>query len=411
MVAIAIGAGFASHHSAKLIDPALMLDKRTTDVWFHADTIRVFSDMTLFESKHTYTDVHPLFVLIAFPLVQTVKTVFSVEPMTAVQIVIATVASLWFSLLFTLLRVIGCRRFDATLFSIVAATSAATMFWFIVPETFSFGSLSILLGLGLVGLAQYRKLSPLWYVAVNTLTLGFTVTNWMAGIFATIVNHRWKQSLLIALKALGVVAILVVVQKVIFPHFNAKFLLPFRIITGEVGEISELDSGSEQGIPLQVLKSFVFDTMVMPAIQIVDNIKDRPCLRMTVQASPLGSGSFWGIVAIGLWAALLGLGLWGMFSTKKHLKLRVVLGLTLLGQLALHLLYGSETFLYALHFLPLLVVLAALGTLTPARPLALLLAGMLILSAGVNNNLQLGKATAFPQGHGPLCTPESRVVR
>lgn len=410
-VAIAIVAGFASYQGAQLIDPALMFDKQTTDVWFHSDTIRVFNDMAIFESSHPQAAVHPLFALIALPLVSLVKTVLLLEPITAVQIVIATVASFWFSLLFILLRVIGCRRFDATLFSILAATSAAAMFYFVIPETFPFGSLSILLALGLVALGQHRKLSPTWYLAVNTLTLGFTVTNWMAGIFATIINHRRKQSLLIALKALGLVAILVVVQDVIFPHFNAGFLLPFRSITGEISEISKPESGSETSVPLQVVKSFFFDTVVMPGMQLVENIKPRPCLRMTIQASPLGSGSLWGIIAVVLWAALLGLGLWGLFSIRKHLQLRVVLGLTLLGQLILHLVYGTETFLYALHFLPLLVVLAALGTLTRARPLALLLAGLLVLSAGVNNGLQLSKATAFPQGHGPLCTPTSTVVK
>jgi len=95
------------------------------------------------------------------------------EPITAVRIVIAAVASLWFSSLFILLRLIGCRQFDAALFSILAATSAAAMFWFVIPETYSFGSLSILLALGLTALAQHRKLSSLWYVVVSALTLGW----------------------------------------------------------------------------------------------------------------------------------------------------------------------------------------------------------------------------------------------
>jgi len=64
---------------------------------------------------------------------------------------------LWFSSLFILLRLIGCRQFDAALFSILAATSAAAIFWFVIPETYSFGSLSILLALGLTALAQHQK--------------------------------------------------------------------------------------------------------------------------------------------------------------------------------------------------------------------------------------------------------------
>jgi hypothetical protein len=49
----------------------------------------------------------------------------------------------------------------------------------------------------------------------------------------------------------------------------------------------------------------------------------------------------------------------------------------LAGQFALHAVYGIETFLYALHFQPLLVLLVAYGTRTRLRPL--LLAACLVL--------------------------------
>ena len=81
------------------------------------------------------------------------------------------------------------------------------------------------------------------------------------------------------------------------------------------------------------------------------------------------------------------------------------MGITLVGQLTLHILYGGETFLHSLHFLPFLIVLAALSTLTRARLVALLLAGTLVLSAGVNNGLQFRQATEFSHGRGPLCVP------
>ena len=108
---------------------------------------------------------------------------------------------------------------------------------------------------------------------------------------------------------------------------------------------------------------------------------------MLTQASSPGSGSFWGACAVGLWIALLGLGLWGFFSSKKHTKFRIVLGFSLLGQLALHLVYGNETFLYSLHFLPLLIILAAFSVLTSTRLIALILAGILVICTGINNGL------------------------
>jgi hypothetical protein len=122
---------------------------------------------------------------------------------------------------------------------------------------------------------------------------------------------------------------------------------------------------------------------------------------LLVQFSSPGSASVWGAFAVVLWTALLGLGLWSFFTIKQHRKFRIVLGLTLLGQLALHLVYGEETFLYAIHFIIFFIPLVAFSTLTRSRPLALILAGMLALSAGVNNSLQLDKAIKFVDGVAP----------
>jgi hypothetical protein len=62
--------------------------------------------------------------------------------------------------------------------------------------------------------------------------------------------------------------------------------------------------------------------------------------------------------------------------------------------------YGTdETFLYTLHFAPLLLVLAALSSVTPARSLALVLTGMLVVSAGINNILQLNQAINLFTSH------------
>ena len=71
----------------------------------------------------------------------------------------------------------------------------------------------------------------------------------------------------------------------------------------------------------------------------------------------------------------------------------IVLGLTALWHLALHLVYGGEeTFLYSLHWLPLLVVIAAFGTMTRARAVARVLAAALVACATVNNQRQFTQA-------------------
>lgn len=83
-------------------------------------------------------------------------------------------------------------------------------------------------------------------------------------------------------------------------------------------------------------------------------------------------------------------------------KARAALGVLILGQLGLHLLFGDETFLYSLHWLPLLVVLAALPTLTRARIWARGCALALIVCAGVNNSAQLSLAVDRVRGYPAL---------
>ncbi|MBW4633864.1 MAG: hypothetical protein KME30_18760 [Iphinoe sp. HA4291-MV1] len=390
VVILAAAAAFASYQGAKLVNPIIL---QTFDVWFDADSPRVFANMTERRSDHYRVKVHPLFSLIAFPPVFLLVKILSIEPMTAVRLVIAAVAALSIAALFILLRLIGCYRFDAMLFSLVAATSASAVFFFVIPETHSFGALSFLLALCFVAITQHRKLSQWWYVSISTLTLSFTTTNWMTGILATLVNHRWKRALQITVNAFSLVVVLWTVQKIIFP--TAVFFLGDQ-------EDKKYLLLPESGGPLHSIKSFVFHSMVMPAIQLAKNPTRPDSSIISTQLSLPGSGSLWGAVAVFLWAGLLALGLWALFSLKQHLKLRIVLGLTLLAQLAMHSVLYAETFLYSLHFGPLLVVLAALSTLRKStRLIALVLAGTLVLTAGVNNVWQFNKATAMLTSFAP----------
>lgn len=371
---------------AWFISPVLV-ENSYWDLWFESDIPREFANMIDRWSNHYRTNVHPLFSLIAFPPTY-LLTKLGFESISAVRIVIAFVASVWISLLYWVMRLINCRRFDAIVFSLLGAISGAAIFWFGVPVTYSFGSVSMLTALVIVGLGQYRQLSSWWYLGVSALTLSITTTNWMAGILATFVNHRWKQALQITINAFSLVVILSFVQYLIFP--SAEFLL--KIQSEKTYVFNEGSVGA-----LNVIQSFISHTMIVPAIEIIDKTSRpgfaTPGIQMVTQLSAPGSGSLWGKVAVLLWTALLGLGIWGLFSIKKHLKLRIVLALIILGQLVLHLLYGEETFVYSLHFAPFLVILAAMSTLTRARPLALVLAGMLLLSAGINNSLQFNRAT------------------
>lgn len=383
---------FLVYQGSQLINAAI-LDRQALDVWFDADLYRVFSNMTERSSDHYRTRVHPIFSLIAFPPVHLLVQGLNLTPSAAVRAVMAVVAAIWLAALFALLRIIGCRRADAILFSLLATVSASAIFWFIVPETYQFGSLSILLALGFVGLTEHRQFSSFWYIGVSALTLSITTTNWMVGILLTVVNFSKQKALQITINAFCLVVLLWGVQKALFS--SAAFFLGVR-------EEKAYMPPFELTGPIHVFKAFVAHTIVMPAINLAENTKVLSRWPMlSVQDSIPGSGSLWGAIAVVSWTVLLGLGIWGFFSYQRHTKLRIVLALTLLGQLLLHSIYGTETFLYSLHFLPLLIPLAAFSVFTRARPIALLLAVILIVTAGTNNLAQLGKAAQIVNASAP----------
>ncbi len=366
------------------LGPAIV-EIRTEDVWFEAD-IRDFFPMLSerWSPRHGETNVHPLFSLMVCAPVIAIQKLLGLSPLHAVHGALAVVAALWVAGLYGILRAAGCRRMDAALFSILALNSAAVVFGFVVPESFPFGSLTIVLALGLVALSARRRIAPAWYVLMSAATLSITITNWMTGILATFERFPWRRALQLTVNAFCLVVVLSAAQRVLFPH--ASYMLD-GVRKGRF--IFDPDAGG----PRQIVKAVLFHSMVMPAIADRPDPKHR--LQMVTQSSPPGSGTPWGRAAVWLWAALLGVGVWGARAAARHLALRNVVCATLLGQLALHLVYGDEMLLYAPHIIPLLIVLAAFGTLTRARPLVLVLAVALVVCVTINNGLQFRQAAAL----------------
>jgi hypothetical protein len=384
--------GVGSYLRAQRIDPLFLhandpqFRQRNIgdDVYFQADLPRVFTNMTQRTSNQYRTKVHPLFPIATVPAVSILRKSLGFEQLTAVRLFTSVIAALWVGALFAALRLLGCRRLDAICFSLAGMVSAASIFWFAVPETYGFGSLTIILALVFVGLTQYRDFSEKWYMVIGAMTMSGTVTNWMAGIAAGWVNLPWRRVVQVSVNAFFVVTVLWAVQKLAFP--STQFFL-------DQTEERDYILSSEMGGPLRVLLVFFLHSAVMPAAQVVKIGMGQ--LVLSVQRSLPGSGGFWGATAGLAWGVVLCLGLWGFYRAGNNPRLRSAIGLVLLGQLGLHLLYGEETFLYSLHFVPLLILVAACSTLSGARRVALPLVCIFIISAAVNNWMQFSRAANF----------------
>lgn len=400
---LAIAIGIVSYINAQQLPDALLNDFYALDVWFGSDVPNVFGNMTSLRSEFGRNNKHPLFPIIAFPMVFVLGKLFQLDSLTATRLSISLIASLWICSLYVIFRLIGCPRLDTLLFSLLGGVSAASIFWFVVPESFSFGSLTILIGLIFAVLVQNYKFSIFWHIVVGTITMSVTITNWMVSLLTTIVNFRWKKALKITALTLIVVNVLWVFQRVIF--VNTGFPFQPRTFIGEKEFMAEAGKSSV----LSAISSFFYQTIVMPGVQYGEYALRPAWTKMTVNPLAPWSGSFWGAIAVVAWTGLLGLGIWSFFSTKQHSKFRLILGLTILGQLLMHSIYGAgigETFIYSLHFAPLLLIVAAFSTLTRFRLVGLALVSLLIVSAGINNQLQLNQVTKTLLTYG---TPSQQV--
>lgn len=147
--------------------------------------------------------------------------------------------------------------------------------------------------------------------------------------------------------------------------------------------------------------SIVFHSLVAPTVRF---LKDdayaqanadafRLSERLTFQFSTPGSGGPLGLVAVILWSGLLLNGLWRLVTLDHHLRFRLVLGSMLAFEVLLHMLYGEETFVYSLNFMPLLLAVAACGALAPGRRIVTGVAAVLVVCVALNNWQQFQAAT------------------
>jgi hypothetical protein len=387
--ALALVTGLTTFYRSQLVDP-ILYTMPVIDVFFDGDIPPIFDAFTNPAADFSNKSVHPLLPSFVY-LLGLPSHLLRLNDIISARTIISVIAAYTISIFFIILRLLSYSRLDAGLFSMLAATTAAAQFWFAVPEHYGLGAATMLSALCLVAVAVYHQVPLFWYLVVNLMTLGVTITNWMVGIIATIATQSWQKAVRIFVLTLVMFAGLASIQKIFFPTAALKAI---------VGTGAQMEYVSFPPTDLLArYQVFFFHSVVMPAIGTIKNwhtSSDWPYL-MTVQHSLVGSGSVYGIAATAAWGALLGLGTWAFFSINQYPQLRFTLGLTLLGQFALHTFHGQETFLYSLHYALLLVMVASLVTLTKMRKVGIVLVVIAIVTVGINNFLQFHSAMEMVQ--------------
>jgi hypothetical protein len=315
-----------------------------------------------------------LFSLVALSINIPLRHVLHLSPEAAVRVTIGGMSALWIALLYGVLRTVGCRRLDAVLFALVAGTSAGALFWTAIPETYLFSSTTILFTLLVAAWAQ-RRVIPVWLeVATAATALSMLLTNWMYALISMVTRRSLRDVLQLAVNAFFVVTILWGLEK--YMCESAQFFLGHHEVVVKPRAI-------------EAWEVFFLHAMVMPDFLTMPNETAGLWPKFSVQGALSWHLTPWGPVALLAWLALLALGLWALFTLRSLGRFRFVLGVALLGQLALHTVFGNETFLYVLDWVPTLVLVVAMASLTRWRWAVLGLSGVFILSAGIHNQAEL----------------------
>ncbi|MBT3239571.1 MAG: hypothetical protein HON98_07070 [Chloroflexi bacterium] len=373
---LSICSGIIYFNLSNLINPEIF-EYKNINTWFESDIPRNFLNMTSRLSNHHRTSVHPLFPLFAYSPGLVFRKIFNFSLINTVRLVNTTYTMIWAGLFYLLFRIKGLKKIDSSIITILALVSSSAIFWMTVPESFLLGSISIIFMLIIAALAEKRFLGTFWYTVGSFLTFSITVTNWMVGLLISFIHNKFSNFIKVSLYAFSTVLILWKIQNFFIPSTKL-----FLLWEGEKNYFNNLDIENI----LLVIKSFFIHSMVMPSISYMDNSsKSYTSIQMTIQNSSILPDTWLEGVSILLWIVILSIGVINFFSIKMKTKFQAIIGILILGQLILHILYGSETFLYSLNFLPLIIILASYSFKLNTRKLSLGLIAILIIVAGINN--------------------------
>lgn len=383
LVVLAVLVAGGSWQRSALLHPAIYqyatAGVQTTDMWFDADIPRDTCMTTnRFAEQHKAAAVHPLLSSAYYVPGRVLRAPGDASAaVTTMRRIAALYAMVWMVCCYALYRAMGNTTVAAAIFAALAAVSSAGMFWTAVPEVHLLASSTLMLPLIVVGLpARYRGAT--WLTVASAASLSITVTNWMSGLAAALLERGWRRGTQIAVNAFVAVSVLWSVQALWFPR-STYFLGNRSVVDVVRGDGPTVVSG---------LMAWASHSVVMPLVGSVarDGFADG---RTVQDAAALSSGPL-GAAATAMWWMLLAWGIVCVVRTSSSL--RKLLVITLIGQLALHLRFGSETFLYSAQFAPLLIAVAAFGALGRNRRAILTLTVALIVVAGTNNWQQFQRA-------------------
>jgi hypothetical protein len=390
-----IGAGIALQRSAPMAFAYL-------DQLFDADVPSRVIDLTRFAGPHHRTQYHPLFVLLLNPVGVALKALlrlFEVDQAgrLAAGLLCALAGAAGVAAFFRLLRQGILDLATSVLWTVVFALSASQLFFSVVPESWVFSTLALLL---LFGALNSR---PRAQIAAGVFAFGMAVTNVVAVVLAAALGRAADERPSLRARAayvlvvLAVAAFLSLVQTAVYDE-----TAPFWRVSGLARDdrLSFVWPGYPRDVVARVAElvpNFLEWNLAVPR---VTTKRDES---RTVVDFP-AEGAFprpAGVVHAVLWAVVLVAAIARGVRTRAWRRpIVAVLGLWTLALGALHMVFGTTLFLYSGEWTFAVLGLAALSLeRLEGRPLVALRAALAVLAAlelSTSSALLLEIARAFP---------------
>ena len=318
------------------------------DLLFEIDARRVIQDMTDPGGNHRRTSVHPIYVLLVNPL-GTLLTRLTGSGRVAAALLTASLGALGVALAYRYFLLRGGRHLNGVALAALFALTASQLLFSTVPDYESLAVCGLLLTYLLFTTSLSRGLcGRIPWVLAGVLCLGVTTTNFVQTLICYGIASRsgqerpplrsWVARLAAyALTVLGIVVVLSLLQKAIYPT-SELFFQPQAYVREAYSFLSPLVLERPLFVLAQLLKyAFLINVVApVPTHHIVGN---QLVLRFSdsVAYSPLGAAG------VALWALLLAAGAVGVATARHERRLGLGILLCLLFNLALHAVYGVGT--------------------------------------------------------------------
>ncbi len=364
--------------------------------WFQGDQSRLIESLKDRTSNWHYRDsVHPLFSLLAFPPVAILRGL-GLSPLAAGLALIGATAFVSVVLLHQSLRHLGLSRTGAALGSLAFVSSATFMHWYGTVETFAMSGLTAILCIYLF--VRVKDVGIVSAVLGSAATLAMVTTNWMLGIALVGMKFPLSRFLRYTIMALALCVAAAVAQKLIFPHANF-FFYPSAVMAES--QYVALDESGRAMPPARVIetkpRAFFISAAVAPA----------PYADMSEHGQIIGNqDSAWssygivGAVAVIAWLVMLLVSLVDLVASRRLTPILVGIIAFIVGQFALHLVYGELVFLYVADYFIALIVIASMGSAGRWKRIHIAASCCFILAGAITNADHFVQATQLVEQGG-----------